>query len=92
MYDSARARQIYCVAVVRVVVFPASRSFQLRIVLNPRKNVPCVCQRQNGRMANDTTWPWPTVMSTIWAAHTAMLPCVAASPPVNKSREEQEPY
>ena len=25
-------------------------------------------------------------------AHTVMLPCVAESPPVNESREEQEPY
>ena len=25
---------------------PAFRSFQLRIALKPRKNVPCVCQRQ----------------------------------------------
>src|SRR3712207_5169979 len=28
--------------------FPASRSFQFRMVLKPRKNVPWVCHRQNG--------------------------------------------
>jgi hypothetical protein len=46
----------YCAGVVRRGLGrPASRSFQFRIALNPRKNVPCVCQRQNGRMANMTT-------------------------------------
>lgn len=34
---------------------PASRSFQLRIALKPRKKLPWVCHRQNGRMANITT-------------------------------------
>lgn len=29
-----------------VAGLPASRSFQFRIALNPRKNRPCVCQRQ----------------------------------------------
>src|SRR5207249_10009811 len=38
---------------------PASRSFQFRIVLKPRKKFPCVCQRQNGRLANMMTCPLP---------------------------------
>jgi hypothetical protein len=45
----------YWVDVGRAEGRPASRSFQFRSVLKPRKNVPCVCQRQNGRIANDTT-------------------------------------
>src|SRR5262245_13032075 len=49
----------YCCDVVgrRAPARPASRSFQFRIVLKPRKYVPCVCHRQKGRMANMTTWP-----------------------------------
>ena len=46
---------------------PAFRSFQFRIALKPRKNVPCVCQRQNGRIANITTWPLPIGASTTCA-------------------------
>src|SRR5262245_18543031 len=34
---------------------PASRSFQFMIALNPNPNVPWVCHRQNGRMANKIT-------------------------------------
>ena len=37
------------------------------MALNPRKNVPWVCHRQNGRMANITTCPLPTGASTTWA-------------------------
>src|SRR5438270_3225102 len=39
--------------------FPAFRSFQFKIELNPRMNVPCVCHRQNGRIANITRCPSP---------------------------------
>jgi len=35
--------------------FPASKSFQFMIALNPIAYVPCDCQRQNGRIANMTT-------------------------------------
>jgi len=52
---------------IGVAGFPASRSFQFRIALKPRKNVPWVCHRQNGRMANITTWPLPSGASTSWA-------------------------
>ena len=38
----------------------ALRSFQFMMVLNPMMNVPCVCQRQNGRMVNITTCPLPS--------------------------------
>lgn len=34
---------------------PASRSFQFMMALKPSEYVPCVCQRQKGRMANITT-------------------------------------
>ena len=55
----------------------ASRSFQLRIALKPRKKLPWVSQRQYGRFANMTTWPLPsgTSMTTARPA--------SASPPTN---------
>src|SRR6185436_1076014 len=63
--------------VVTGAVRPASRSFQFRIVLKPRKKFPCVCQRQNGRLANITTWPLP-----IGASMATARP-VSASPPTS---------
>ena len=40
------ARAFYCAVGRLGAVRPAFKSFQLRIALKPRKNVPCVCQRQ----------------------------------------------
>src|SRR5450759_5937357 len=59
-------------------VRPASRSFQFRIVLKPRKKFPCVCQRQNGRFANITTCPLP-----IGASMATARPAIA-SPPTSR--------
>src|SRR5262245_16347858 len=55
--------------------FPASKSFQFMIALNPIAYVPCDCQRQNGRMANMTTCPWPTFSSTNCARLDNNSPC-----------------
>src|SRR5262245_50370735 len=64
-------RQRSCAVVVdRGALRPASRWFQFRMALKPRKKFPCVSQRQNGRFANITTWPLPIVESsaTGWPA------------------------
>src|SRR5262245_60092394 len=63
-------RQRSAVVVAREALRPASRWFQFRMALKPRKKFPCVSQRQNGRFANITTWPLPIVESsaTGWPA------------------------
>src|SRR5690348_17533926 len=45
------------------------------IALNPIAYVPCDCQRQNGRIANITTCPWPTFSSTSCARLDNNSPC-----------------
>src|SRR6185503_18502391 len=71
----ALVRYRCCDVVVTGAVRPASRSFQFRIVLKPRKKFPCVCQRQNGRLANITTWPLP-----IGASMATARPVIASPP------------
>src|SRR5574341_794450 len=69
-----------------VVGQSTERSFQFRMALNAKAKLPCVSQRQNGRIANSTTCPRPSGTSTTAGRPASSSPATSSPDSRNESR------